>query len=41
MGNGFDAVRTFSDKHTIRGFEGRALGITCILIMRAYIYGLS
>ncbi len=25
IGHGFDAVRTFSDKHTIRGFEGRAL----------------
>ncbi len=25
FGHGFDAVRTFSDTHTIRGFEGRAL----------------
>ena len=25
LGHGFDAVRTFSDKHTIRGFEGRAV----------------
>ena len=25
MGHGFDAVRTFSESHTIRGFEGRAL----------------
>jgi O-antigen ligase len=25
IGHGFDAVRTFNDTHTIRGFEGRAL----------------
>ncbi len=25
FGHGFDAVRTFNDTHTIRGFEGRAL----------------
>lgn len=25
VGHGFDAVRTFNDTHTIRGFEGRAL----------------
>jgi len=25
FGHGFDAVRTFTDTHTIRGFEGRAL----------------
>ncbi|PHR61615.1 MAG: hypothetical protein COA43_02470 [Robiginitomaculum sp.] len=25
LGHGFDAVRTFNDTHTIRGFEGRAL----------------
>ena len=25
FGHGFDAVRTFSDTHTIRGFEGRGL----------------